>query len=67
MTKAWWDDTPYYGSERQPFSMTVEAEPKFKHPVGFVQLRERYRIQASGKSVVNSVDRHCRISKVKLK
>jgi hypothetical protein len=64
--KDWWDDVPYAGSEQPLMTMSIECEPQFKHPCGFVKLRERKRVQA-GKSIVNSQDRHCRIRRVKLK
>lgn len=47
---------------------TVDCEPHFAHPIGFIRLRERHRVKAGYfKSVTNAQDRHCRIRKVKLK
>lgn len=46
MPRAWWDDVPYDGSEAPLISMSIEAEPEFQHPCGFIRLRERYRVRA---------------------
>lgn len=46
--------------------MQIDAPEKFSHQCGFVKLKERHRVKAL-RSVVNSQDRRCRISKVKLK
>lgn len=64
--KLWWDDVPYSGSEQPLMTMSIECEPTFEHPCGFVRLRERHRVKAV-KSAINSQDRHCRIGRVRLK
>lgn len=52
MSRAWWDDVPYREAEiQQPWTMTVEAPEEFRHPCGFVRLRERHRVKAPSRQM----------------
>lgn len=66
MKTSWWDEVPYWEDEGQPFTMEVVASVTFRHPCGFVPLKERHKIKAV-RQPVNAIDRRCRIARVKLK
>ncbi len=65
--KDWWDIVDYGSDEVvRPQGMEIVASVDFKHPAGFIRLRERHRVKAV-QSVTNADDRRCRISTVRIK
>jgi len=60
------DETYAADAVKSPDGMEIIAPETFRHPCGFVRLKERHRIPAERRPV-NSQDRHCRIGRVKLK